>query len=160
MEQPPVFIDHDNPNHVCKLRKAIYGLKQALRAWYHELLQFLVSLGSQNSHADKSLFIFNAHNTQLYLLLYVDDIIIVGYIMNNVQKFIDLFSRNFSLKDLGPLAFFLGVEVSRHYHGIILYQQMYVQDTVAHTNMVSAKFVSTPLATTIMLTLQTGTKFV
>ena len=51
MAQPPGFLDHDNPTHVCKLHKAIYGLKQAPQAWYHELRQFLVASGIPNSHA-------------------------------------------------------------------------------------------------------------
>ena len=59
MSQPPGFIDSDHPTFICKLRKAIYGLKQAPRAWYHELRQFLMAVGFQNSHADNSLFVLN-----------------------------------------------------------------------------------------------------
>ncbi|RVW63792.1 Retrovirus-related Pol polyprotein from transposon RE1 [Vitis vinifera] len=91
--QPSGFIDRDHPHHVCKLRKAIYGLKQAPRAWYHELRQFLLQFGFINSIADTSLFIFNNHGTILYLLVYVDDIIITGNNVEAAQTFIQQLSH-------------------------------------------------------------------
>ena len=78
MAQPPGFTDSDHPKHVCKLCKAIYGLKQAPRAWYHELRQFLLASGFKNSYADTSLFVLNTGGTLIYLLIYVDDIILTG----------------------------------------------------------------------------------
>lgn len=76
MSQLPCFVDDDHPSYVCKLRKAIYGLKQALRAWYHELRTFLIQFGFKNSHADTSLFILNVAGHLIYLVVYVDDLII------------------------------------------------------------------------------------
>ena len=78
MAQPPEFIDFENPTHVCKLGKSIYGIKQAPRAWYHELGQFLISSSFRNSHANTSLFVLNIGGTMIYLLVYVDDIILIG----------------------------------------------------------------------------------
>lgn len=78
MSQPPGFIDQDFPSYLCKLRKAIYGLNQALRAWYQELRTFLLHSGFKNSYADTSLFVFNSGGHLLYLLVYVDDLIISG----------------------------------------------------------------------------------
>ena len=78
LSQPPGFVDLDNPSYLCKLNKAIYGLKQAPRAWYTELRQFLLSSGFHNSHADTSLFILKTGEHFIYLLVYVDDIIITG----------------------------------------------------------------------------------
>ena len=54
MEQPPGFLDPDRPHHVCRLKKAIYGFKQALRTWYMELKNFLTQIGFVNSFADAS----------------------------------------------------------------------------------------------------------
>lgn len=90
MVQPLGFIDGDHPTHVCKLHKAIYGLKQAPRAWYHELRQFLVTSGFSNSHAYTSSFVLNTGGTIIYLLIYVDDIIITRNNDCAVQNFIDL----------------------------------------------------------------------
>ncbi|RVW19661.1 Retrovirus-related Pol polyprotein from transposon RE1 [Vitis vinifera] len=157
MSQPPGFIDRDHPHHVCKLRKAIYGLKQAPRAWYHELRQFLLQFGFINSIADTSLFIFNNHDTILYLLVYVDDIIITGNNVEAAQTFIQQLSQRFSLKDLGPLTYFLGVEVTSHTNGLFLSQRKYIVDLLNRTHMTEAKPAPTPLATSPILTLQSGT---
>ncbi|RVW60364.1 Retrovirus-related Pol polyprotein from transposon RE1 [Vitis vinifera] len=151
------FIDRDHPHHVCKLRKAIYGLKQAPRAWYHELRQFLLQFGFINSIADTSLFIFNNRGTILYLLVYVDDIIITGNNVEAVQTFIQQLSQRFSLKDLGPLTYFLGVEVTSHTNGLFLSQRKYIVDLLNITHMTEAKPAPTPLATSPILTLQSGT---
>ena len=77
MAQPPGFVDPASSLHVCRLKKAIYGLKQAPRAWYNELRQFLVQNGFVNSHSDTSLFIFNTDGCLIFLLVYVDDIIVI-----------------------------------------------------------------------------------
>ena len=118
MVQALGFIDHDHPNHVCKLCKAIYGLKQALWAWYQELHQYLVISGFTNSHADTSLFVLNTCGITIYLLVYVDDIIIIGDNDNVVECFITLIAQQFSLKDLQPFSF-LGVEVIPYQHGLL-----------------------------------------
>ena len=76
MQQPPGFTHPDKPHHVCRLRKSIYGLKQAPRAWYQTLRKFLCSYGFVNSKSDSSLFIMQSHGTILYILVYVDDIIV------------------------------------------------------------------------------------
>ena len=145
MVQPPGFVDHTTPGFICKLRKAIYGLKQAPRAWYQELKQFLLTTGFHNSLADISLFIFKQHASLIYLLVYVDDIIVTGNDEAAVNQFISCLATRFSLKDLGPLTYFLGVEVRPHSQGLILSQQRYIMDILHRTNMSAAKASSTPL---------------
>lgn len=78
MTQPPGFIDKDRPTHVCRLRKAIYGLKQVPCVWYMALKQHLTSTGFHISQADDSLFTRIVDGTYTYLLIYVDDIIVTG----------------------------------------------------------------------------------
>ncbi|RVW40389.1 Retrovirus-related Pol polyprotein from transposon RE2 [Vitis vinifera] len=119
MSQPPGFIDRDHPHHVCKLRKAIYGLKQAP--------------------------------------LYVDDIIITGNNVEVAQTFIQQLSQRFSLKDLGPLTYFLGVEVTSHTNGLFLSQRKYIADLLNRTHMTEVKPAPIPLATSQILTLQLET---
>lgn len=93
MSQPLGFIDRDRPDYVCKLHKALYGLKQAPRAWYLELRTFLLQSGFKNSQADTSLFIINTPRLLMYLLVYVDDIIITWSDNFLVEKFIELLSK-------------------------------------------------------------------
>jgi len=157
MAQPLGFIDSDHPSHVCKLHKAIYDLKQAPRAWYHELRSFLLAAGFTISHSDTSLFTRATGNNLLYLLVYVDDIILTSNNADFVSQFVTRLAQRFSLKDLGNLSYFLGVEVVPHPSGILLSQQRYIQELLARTQMEQAKHVLTPLPTnSSSLTLSSG----
>lgn len=157
MVQPPEFIDADRPNHVCHLKKALYGLKQAPRAWYLELHNFLLSIGFQNSVADASLFIFKRGHSFVYMLIYVDDILVTGNDNTLIQTTLDMLATRFSVKDHEPLSYFLGIEAKRTAAGLYLTQRRYILDLLERTNMLSAKLVTTPMATSPKLTVRTGT---
>ena len=103
MSQRPSFVYRDSPHFVCKLRKAIYGLKQAPNAWYHELHYYLLFVGFSNCSANTSLFIYNNESCTIYLLVYVDDIIITCNTDSTNQDFITTLSLQFSIKDLDDL---------------------------------------------------------
>ncbi|KAK0573554.1 hypothetical protein LWI29_009785 [Acer saccharum] len=157
MAQPPGFVDPAFPSHVCRLQRAIYGLKQAPRAWYNELRQFLIQKGFVNSRSDTSLFIFNANGCVIFLLVYVDDIIVTGSDGNLVNEFITSLARRFSIKDLGALSYFLGVEVLPCASGLFLSQKKYVTELLTRTKMLDSKPVTTPLPTDRELKLLDGT---
>lgn len=119
MKQPQGFFDQDKPQHVCKLLKAIYGLKQTPRAWYHELRSFFITYGFKNSVVDNSLvdnslFILQMQSHILYLLIYVDDIIVTGNNETLTNKFVDTLARRFTIKDLEDLSYFLEIEVTHN----------------------------------------------
>jgi hypothetical protein len=76
--QPTGFADPAHPDLVCRLKKSLYGLKQALRAWYSRFASFLLSLGFAEAKSDTSLFVFRRGSDTVYLLLYVDDIILTA----------------------------------------------------------------------------------
>lgn len=156
MSQPPGFVDPNFPSHVCRLRKAIYGLKQAPRAWYKELSSFLFANGFVNSKSDSSLFIYSHNGIQVYLLVYVDDLIVTGSDASFISKFILDLSRRFSIKDLGALHYFLGVEVIPTPAGLFLSQHKYIRELLERTQMTGAKEVSTPLPTRGSLVLHDG----
>ena len=78
MRQPPGYEDSTKPGYLCRLDKALYGLKQAPRAWHSLLSTVLGTLGFASSSADTSLFIMRRPDITLYLLVYVDDIIVVS----------------------------------------------------------------------------------
>ncbi|KAG7572644.1 Reverse transcriptase RNA-dependent DNA polymerase [Arabidopsis suecica] len=156
MSQPPGFVDADRPDHVCRLRKAIYGLKQAPRAWYLELRNFLVQIGFVNSLSDASLFVYCQGKFQLYVLVYVDDIIVTGNNQDAITSIISALGKRFSLKDQGDINYFLGIEVTRTSKGIHLMQRKYISDLLTKTNMLEAKPVSTPMQAYPKLTLNSG----
>ncbi|GKF47993.1 retrovirus-related pol polyprotein from transposon TNT 1-94, partial [Tanacetum coccineum] len=74
VSQPEGFIDQDNPSHVYKLKKAIYGLKQALCAWYDMLSTFLISRQFSKGAVDPTLFTQHVGNDILMVQIYVNDI--------------------------------------------------------------------------------------
>uniref|UniRef100_A0A2N9F0E1 Reverse transcriptase Ty1/copia-type domain-containing protein n=1 Tax=Fagus sylvatica TaxID=28930 RepID=A0A2N9F0E1_FAGSY len=111
MAQPQGFIDQSQPGYVCKLHKSLYGLKQAPRAWFERFTSQLENLGFTASSADPSLFIYKSHNEILYLLLYVDDIVLTGTSPSLITNLITKLQQTFELKDLGPLHYFLGLQL-------------------------------------------------
>ena len=158
MTQPPGFVDADHPNYVCRLRKALYGLKQAPRAWYIELRNFLLQAGFINSVADTSLFILKKGRSFVYMLVYVDDILVTGNDNELLQYTLDAIANTFSVKDHEDLHYFLGIEAKRGPFGLHLSQRKYTLDILARTNMLGAKPIMTPMATTPKLTLHSGTR--
>ena len=111
MKQPLGFVDSSLPSHVCRLHESLYGLKQALRAWYTRLSDFLLSIGFQASKVDTSLFILSDGTNIFYLLMYVDDILLTGSNSAMLHHLIQLLSSEFKLRDLGVVHYFLGIEV-------------------------------------------------
>lgn len=144
MQQPPGFVDPHHPNYVCHLHKAIYGLKQALRAWFHRLRSFLLSNGFTCSRADPSLFIFKRDDSILYLLVYADDLILTGNRPDLIRSFIEKLDHEFKIKDLGRLNYFLGLEVLHTDSGLFLGQSKYAHDIVSRVGLLDSKPVSTP----------------
>ena len=156
MHQPPGFIDKSKPDHVCKLNKSIYGLKQAPRQWYKALRDALLQFGFVSSATDTSLFIYSSNNVLCYCLVYVDDIVITGNTSSFVTDIINKLSHTFSVKDLGNLHFFLGIEVIPTAKGLFLSQHKYIRDLLAKHFMDLAKDIHTPMSTSTPLTLTDG----
>ncbi|KAK9217646.1 hypothetical protein WN943_006274 [Citrus x changshan-huyou] len=126
MPQPEGFEDKNKPNHICKLNKALYGLRQAPRAWFDKLKSVLYSWDFENSKCDTSLFFRRTKSDIIIMLIYVDDIIITRSNCQDVEEVVVKLSKTFSLKDLGDLNFFLGIQLARIYDTILLSQTKYV----------------------------------
>ncbi|WJZ93815.1 hypothetical protein VitviT2T_012722 [Vitis vinifera] len=156
MAQPLGYVDQDNPTHVCRLQKAFYGLKQTSRAWYTELKTFLFNFGFVNSKSNTSLFIYQCWSVTIYFLVYVDDLLVTGNCSQSIWKFVDALAHRFSLKDLGPLSYFLGVEVISTSDGMFLSQHKYVCDLLAKFHLEGIKDSSTPMSSIGHLTLNDG----
>lgn len=144
MEQPQGFVDRTFPNHVCRLHKAIYGLKQAPRAWYTRLTQALQGLGFTGSLLDTSLFMYHNDSVHIYVLIYVDDILVTGSHSSSILGLIQSLQKEFKMKDLGDLSYFLGIHVHRTSTGMHLNQAKYIYTLLDRTNMLGAKPYSAP----------------
>uniref|UniRef100_A0A2N9EHZ0 Reverse transcriptase Ty1/copia-type domain-containing protein n=1 Tax=Fagus sylvatica TaxID=28930 RepID=A0A2N9EHZ0_FAGSY len=152
MAQPLGFVNSTLPSHVCHLHKSLYGLKQAPRAWFERFTSHLLTLGFKASVADASLFILSHGSVTVYLLLYVDDIIITGNSSTAVSNIISQLFDAFELKDLGPLRYFLGLQIDYKKGGFFVHQRKYLTDLLHKFTMTDCKPASTPIATTLLLT--------
>ncbi|GAA0169681.1 transmembrane signal receptor [Lithospermum erythrorhizon] len=144
MNQTPSFKDDVHPQYVCKLNKAIYGVKQAARAWFHKLSSRLLTLGFTSSSADSSLFIQIHNNYSMFILVYVTNILITGDSDSDIQQVIAQLHAEFASKDLGNIHHFLGVHVTSTAAGLYLSQSTYVSEVLQKVNMDGAKPINNP----------------
>ncbi|KAJ9555239.1 hypothetical protein OSB04_009853 [Centaurea solstitialis] len=159
MHQPMGFRNKKFPDHVCLLKKSLYGLKQAPRAWYQRFTDYVLLLGFRHSRCDASLFTFHQGNDTAFLLLYVDDILLVTSSGILRQRLMTSLAQEFAMKDLGPLSYFLGISVSRTSRGMFLSQQSYANDIIARAGMQSCNPVTTPVDTSTKLSATTSDLF-
>ena len=157
MAQPPGFVDLALPSHVCHLYKSLYGLKQAPRAWYNRFSEFLISIGFQASKGDTSLFILSLDGAMIYLLVYVDDILLTESNSVVLHKLISLLQYEFKPRDLGSVHLFLGIKVKFIFMGILLTQHKYALDIIQQAGMASCKPVDTPISTSTKIGIVLGT---
>lgn len=139
MRQPLGYKHPDKPQYVCKLKKALYGLRQAPRAWFSVFSGFLVQQGFHNSKADASLFTLKNDKSITLILIYVDDIIITGCNSAFITELISHLSTRFAMKDLGSLSYFLGIEVHKTGLGLLLSQSKYASDLLKRAGMLECK---------------------
>lgn len=123
----------------------IIRLKQAPRCWFTKLSHALKSYGFQQSSLDYSLFTLNQGTTQVVILVYVDDLIVAGNDSSAITRFKHYLSVCFHMKDLGPLKYFLGIEVARNPTGLFLCQRKYTLDIITEVGLLCAKPAGTPL---------------
>ena len=156
MHQPPGYTDSLHPTFVCRLDKALYGLKQAPRAWYARLCKKLQTLGFVPSKADTSLFFFSNGEYTIFVLVYVDDIIVASSSSLATNALLKDLQAEFALKDLGDLHYLLGIEVKRTPDGLILSQECYASDVLSRSGMSKCKAIDTSMSTSEKLSLGDG----
>uniref|UniRef100_A0A2N9EY92 Reverse transcriptase Ty1/copia-type domain-containing protein n=1 Tax=Fagus sylvatica TaxID=28930 RepID=A0A2N9EY92_FAGSY len=138
--QPPGF----SPK-VCRLRRALYGLKQAPRAWFAKFSSTISQHGFSASSYDSALFFRRSDHGITLLLLYVDDMIITSDDVQGIQNLKHFLGQHFEMKDLGPLGYFLGLEVSSSSDGYYLTQAKYTSDLISRAGITDSKIVDTPI---------------
>ena len=137
---------------VSKLNKALYGLKQAPRAWFSKLEATLISLGFTSTKCDSSLFVKVTSHYTLYVLVYVDDVLITGSSQHAISALISSLNTKFSFTDLGPLHYILGIEAKNTKEGgLLLCQSKYITDLLAKANMIDCKPTATPMPSGLKL---------
>lgn len=135
MTQPEGFEDPHKRHYVCKLNKSLYGIKQAPRAWFDKLKGSLLNWKFRNSKVDTSLFFYRDGQVIILVLIYVDDIIMNGNDTLKMRSFIAELNKRFTLKDLGALHFYLGIEIHRDESGMYLTQTQYIEDLLRKTTL-------------------------
>jgi len=120
MDCPPGF-EKKFGSQVCKLKKSLYGLKQSPRAWFEKFTQFVKKQEYTQGQADHTLFTKSGQNGMItVLIVYVDDIILTGNDEIEMERLKRNLAADFEIKDLGPLKYFLGMEVARSNKGIVV----------------------------------------
>jgi hypothetical protein len=113
MEQPDGFRIKGKEYLVCQLKKSLYGLKQASRQWYKKFDSFMVEHGYDRTTSDHCVFVKKFSNGEfIILLLYVNDILIVGRDTSKIDRLKEELSKFFAMKDLGPARKILGMKIS------------------------------------------------
>jgi hypothetical protein len=151
MKFPEGYFPKDD-TRVCRLKKSLYGLKQAPRQWNAKLTATLIENGFSQSKSDYSLFTKSDNGVFLALLVYVDDIIITGNSVTEIERFKTFLNSKFMNKDLGKLKYFLGIEVNDIESGICLNQRKYCLDLLSEYGMLACKPAKTPLQSKLVLT--------
>ncbi|KAJ4760696.1 Retroelement pol polyprotein-like [Rhynchospora pubera] len=144
MRLPPGF-NSSQPGKVCRLRKSLYGLRQAPRMWFSKLSAALLFYGFVQSKADYSLFSYTKGDVFLAILVYVDDLVIAGNNSEALKGFKQYLSSTFHMKDLGALKYFLGIEITRGPEGLFLCQRKYTLDILAESGLLGAKPAAFPI---------------
>lgn len=151
MPQPEGFEDPVHPRYVCKLKNALYGLKQGPRVWFEKLKSMLESWEFFKAKLDTSLFYKENGSDFTLLLIYIDDIIVTGSNNAEIEKLISNLGNTFALKDLEELNFFLGIKVIRNNDTLILSRRKYIKYLLAKFDLKDCKRADTQLATTEQL---------
>jgi hypothetical protein len=156
MHIPPGFRTAQTENKVLKLHRSLYGLKQSPRAWFDRFRRAMVQLGYIQSNADHTLFYQKNNGKLTVLIVYVDDIVITGDDDKGIESLKKHLTKEFEVKDLGQLRYFLGIEVSRSSKGIYLSQRKYVLDLLSDTGMLGCRPALTPIEQNHRLTSASG----
>ena len=148
MDQPEGFVIPGKENLVCRLKKSLYGMKQSPRQWYKRFDSFMFSHSFKRSDYYSCVYLKTVNGSAIYLLIYVDDMLIAVKDKSEIAKFKAQLNKEFEMKDLGAAKKILDVEIIRHRNSGMLYlgQRGYIEKVLRRFNMHDAKPVSTPLA--------------
>ena len=157
IEQPPGYTD-GNRHTACRLHRALYGLRQAPRAWQHKLKQYLEDIRFDTSTADPGLFIKRNKEHNVYVLVYVDDILIIAKDLTTVNETKQALMTAFEARDMGEAQHFLGLEIirDRKERTLKIKQPRLTSELLNQYGFNDAKTKTTPLSVSTRLTKTDG----
>ena len=160
MQQPDGYINKKHPDYVCKLKRSIYGLRQAARCWNKVIDGYLKSKNYKASSADSCVYIKQENGSFIILCLYVDDILIASNNMSMLEKEKSELGKRFSVTDQGEVHYILGMAIKRDRPKgtMFLSQHNYVENVLKRFRMESCNSVTTPLAAGVKLSKATETE--
>jgi hypothetical protein len=159
VEQPKGFQDPYDPQHVYKLKKAMYGLKQAPQACYEHLTTYLLAKGFTRGQAGrtlfiragKTLFIRNQGNHKLIAQIYVDELKFTTTLDSQAHDFSEEMKQDFEMRMIGELTYFLGLQVKQTLEEIFISQSKYATDLVKRFGLDGKSHARTPMGTSVKI---------
>ena len=145
VKQPEGFLVKGKEGYVLRLKKAMYGLKEALRAWYFKLHSCLISLGFIKSNYEESLYLKQSDANTLIFGVYVDDLIVTVSSFAVIETFKSEMTREFDMSNLGSLSSYMGIEVKQGKKFIFLSQTAYARKLLQHAKLGECNAAATPL---------------
>ncbi|GJV60335.1 retrotransposon protein, putative, ty1-copia subclass [Tanacetum coccineum] len=158
MEQPEGFVNPKYPNRVCKLKHSIYGLKQASRQWNKRFDDEIKKFGFTQNRDEPCVYLKASGSNVTFLILYVDDILIMGNNIPMLQDVKSYLGRCFAMKDLGEAAYILGIKIyrDRSRRLIGLCQSAYIEKILKRYHMKNSKRGSIPMQEKLRLSKSQG----
>ena len=146
MNQPEGFIKKGKENLVCRLKKGIYGLKQASRCWFNTINQCLKNSGFEQCKSDTCLYVKQVGVDFMIIALYVDHLLAATNSKQMLHDEKEQLKRKFDMKDLGEAHYILGIQIQRDRKKklMLLHQTKYLQGLLEKFGMKDCKIVSTP----------------
>ncbi|GKE03541.1 retrovirus-related pol polyprotein from transposon TNT 1-94 [Tanacetum coccineum] len=141
----PGFESSEYPNHVCKLDKALYRLKQAPRAWYETLSKKFIQHKFVRGTIDNTLFTYKTKSDVIIVQIYVDDIIFGSTSSKLSKQFGKLMTKKYEMSMMGELTYFLGFQIKQDFKGISICQEKYVKDLLKKYDLADCASVKCPM---------------
>ena len=137
MDQLEGFQNKCKEHMVCKLKKSIYGLKQASRQWYLKFHEILITFGFKENLVDQCIYLKISGSKICIIVLYVDDMLLASNNMGMIHETKQFLSKTFDMKDLGEATYVLGIEIHRdRLRGLLgLSQKSYIEKVLKRFNM-------------------------
>jgi len=158
IEQPLGYEKKGQEHKVCSLKKSLYALKQAPRAWYSRIDSYRLENGFEKCEGEPTVYIKEKDGKTLIVVVYVDDVIFTSNDNYLIENFKTVMKEEFEMTDMGLLRYFLGIEVDQNENGIFISQEKYVNEVLERFNMQDSKAAITPTVMGLKLSKEDSSK--